>query len=208
MKGYKGFDKNLKCRDFQFEVGKEYIHEGEIKLCNSGFHFCESPLDVFDYYLPSESRFAEIEADQVSYEKSNDSKRVSKKITIKTELNLHSFLEARLNFILENIDLKNAKENNKKVRGAASNSGWQGAASNSGEQGAASNSGEDGIAMSVGIESKAKAIKGTWIVLSEWKIKDNKYHRIDVQAKIVDGKKIKADTFYILKNGKFTKAVD
>ena len=58
---YKGFDKNLKCRDFQYEVGKSYKHQGEIEPCKSGFHACEYPLSVFNYYAPADSRFAEVE---------------------------------------------------------------------------------------------------------------------------------------------------
>ena len=63
MIGFKGFNKDLTCNNFQFEIGKEYKHDGKVKLCNSGFHFCEHPLDVLGYYPPDCSRFAEIEAD-------------------------------------------------------------------------------------------------------------------------------------------------
>jgi len=67
MIGYKGFDKDFKCRDMQYEVGKEYVHDKKIKLCQSGLHFCEHPLDVFCYYPPGElSRYAEVEADEIS----------------------------------------------------------------------------------------------------------------------------------------------
>ena len=59
---YKGFDKNLRCRGFQYGIGKSYTHKGEIKPCKSGFHACEYPLSVFNYYNPAVSRFAEVEA--------------------------------------------------------------------------------------------------------------------------------------------------
>ncbi len=90
--GFKGFDKNFKCRNFQFAVGKTYEHEGEIKLCRSGFHFCEYPFDIFNYYSPSESRFASVKGEDVSGEdvssNDDDSKAVCKKILISEEISL------------------------------------------------------------------------------------------------------------------------
>lgn len=59
--GFKGFGKDLKCRDFQYEIGKEYNQEGKIKCCNNGFHFCENPFDVFEYYYPNKSRFCTVD---------------------------------------------------------------------------------------------------------------------------------------------------
>ncbi len=58
---YKGFDKNMKCRGFQYEVGKEYEMDGEVKCCNQGFHACKSPMEVWDYYDMIDSRYAEVE---------------------------------------------------------------------------------------------------------------------------------------------------
>lgn len=84
MKAYKGFDENLKCKDFQYEIGKTY-EEPEAQLCEKDFHACEYPLDVFGYYPPSCSRFAEVELDDVSDEKSDDSKRCGKKIRVKAD---------------------------------------------------------------------------------------------------------------------------
>ena len=74
MKMYKGFDKDLKCRGFQYEIGKEY-HEENADLCHSGFHACENPLDVFDYYHPRNgARFCEVELEDVSEEKEPETK--------------------------------------------------------------------------------------------------------------------------------------
>ena len=99
MKGYKGFDKDLKCRGYQFEVGKEYIHDGDISLCSSGFHFCENPLDVLDYYNLCESEFCEIEATgKVLKEKD---KSCTDKITIGAKIGIKGFIDASFAFLWE-----------------------------------------------------------------------------------------------------------
>lgn len=82
MKAYKGFNKDMTCRGFQFEEGKTYEHEGEVKLCESGFHACEDPLDIFGYYAPSGSEFHVVELEGVSDERKDDTKVAAKKITI------------------------------------------------------------------------------------------------------------------------------
>src|SRR3990167_6954784 len=95
IKGYKGFDKDLKCQGHAFEIGKTYEHDGVVELCSSGYHFCENPLHVLRYYNPARSKFALIEADGVSEEKeSGDSKRVCKSIKIGLEINLKQLIEA------------------------------------------------------------------------------------------------------------------
>jgi hypothetical protein len=99
MNGYKGFDKDLKCRDMQYEVGKTY-EEPEAILCEKGLHFVENPIDTFGYYPPADSRYAEIEAEDVTDKTSEDSKRVCKKLTIKTELTLKGIIDASLKFII------------------------------------------------------------------------------------------------------------
>ena len=90
MKAYKGFDKNLQCRGFQYEIGKTYtMPEGEdMKLCERGFHACIYIIDCFSYYEPAESRYCEVELEDVSSEIDTDSKRVARTITIVRELTL------------------------------------------------------------------------------------------------------------------------
>ena len=117
MKGYKGFNKDLKCRDKQYEIGQIYGEEAA-NLCSRGLHFVEYPLDTFGYYPPADSRFAEVEAEEVDRETGDDSKRVCKKLTIKTELTLKGLIDASLKFILEKIDWENKKETNTGYRSA------------------------------------------------------------------------------------------
>ena len=132
MIGYKGFDKDLKCRDFQYEVGKEYEHDGKVKLCKSGFHFCENPQGVFGHYAPGNgSRFAIVEAGGVSDERESDSKRVAKKLKIKSEISVFEMCRIAVDVFFENFGFK------KKIESAEGNSaGYQGAA-RAGDYGAA-----------------------------------------------------------------------
>ena len=88
IKSYKGFDENMKCRGFQYEVGKEYNMDGEIKCCNRGFHACKSPLEVWDYYDMLNSRFAEVEQSGKIDEEEKSTKVCSSRIKIKAELKL------------------------------------------------------------------------------------------------------------------------
>ncbi len=85
---YKAFDKNMQCRGFQYEVGKEYEMDGEIKCCNRGFHACKSPLEVWDYYDMLNSRFAEVEQSGKIDEEEKSTKVCSSHIKIKAELKL------------------------------------------------------------------------------------------------------------------------
>lgn len=95
---YKGFDKDLSCRGFKFEVGKSYVHNGDIKVCESGFHACENPLDVLLYYgLGSGNRFAVVELSGEA--KKEDEKTCASNITIKAELDLKNFIKAAIDFI-------------------------------------------------------------------------------------------------------------
>jgi len=192
MKGYKGFDKNLKCRDFQFEIGKEYTHTGTVSLCNSGFHFCENPLDVLRYYQPATSRYAEIEAEKVSDEKSDDSKRTSASLKVKAELSLSAMI---------GLGVKSSLEKSKTVP----TSGYYSRAATSGYYSPAATSGKESIAAAIGRKARAKAALGSWIVLAEYK---NSPEVLTVKTAKVDGKKLKADTFYELKKGKFVVCKD
>ena len=204
MKAYKGFDKNLRCdptgkNPFQYEIGKNY-EEPEADLCNLGFHACENPLDVFSYYSPSDSRYCEVELDEVSDKKDNDSKVCGKKIKIGAEIGLKGIIEAGVKFIFDKVDWKNSAATNTGDRSAATNTGDWSAATNTGYQSAAVVLGKESIAIATGYESKAKGKKGCWLVLTEWE--KTAEHIKCVKSYKVDGRRIKADTFYTLKDGK------
>lgn len=193
MKCYKGFDKDLKCRDFQYEIGKKYEEE-RAEICDTGFHACENPLDVFGYYAPADSRYCEVELD-ANDQKSDDSKRVGKKISIKAEIGIAGIVKAGLEYIKDQVNWDDDKK---------SNTGDQSAATNTGDWSAATVEGKESVAMAIGCNSKAKGSIGCFIVLAEWKeFEDGTYHIVDVKSAKVDGVKIKPDTFYKLVNGEF-----
>lgn len=139
MKCYKGFDKDLKCRGFQYEIGKEY-EENAADICHKGFHACENPMDVFGYYNPADSRYCEVDLD-TNEQTEEDSKRVGKKIKIETEIGLSGLIQAGVKFILEKVDFKSAKESNTGEQSAATNTGARSAAMSAGRQSAATNTG-------------------------------------------------------------------
>ena len=202
MKCFKGFDKDLKCRDFQYEIGKEYTEE-KADICNCGFHACEFPMDVFNYYPPSDSRYCEVELEANNQKSSDDSKRVGKKISVKAEIGIAGIIKAGVEYIKEQVNWEDDKATNTGYQSAATNTGYQSAATNTGYRSAAIVEGKESIALATGIDSKAKGKIGCFIVLAEWKEIDNEYHIVDVKSAKVDGKNIKEDTFYTLKDGKF-----
>ena len=232
---YKGFDKDLKCRGFQYEVGKDYEQEGEIKCCNNGFHACEFPLDVFSYYAPGgNNRYCTVTQSGVTDKKEGDSKVASSKIHIETEIGLDGIIKAGVKFILDKVNWKNQKESNTGNRSAvtntgdysaatntgdcsaATNTGYQSAATNTGDCSAATNtgdqsvakvSGKESIAIVTGKDSKAAGSIGDWIVLTERGERNGDTCPIkEVKAFKVDGEKIKADTFYKLVDGEAVEA--
>jgi hypothetical protein len=206
-KGYKGFNKDLSCRGFQYEIGKDY-ETGEAKLCNSGFHACEYPLAVFGYYEPGSSRFAEVEIEGDTGEREEDTKLCGTKITVKAEIDLPGIIKAAVSFIHEKVDWKNAKESNTGDQSAATNTGDQSAATNTGDQSAAIVSGKESVAIATGFEGKSKGAFGCWIVCAEWEQKNGEYHIKEVKCAQVDGVTIKPDVFYQLKKSVFTECSD
>ncbi|MEF2965082.1 hypothetical protein V3851_04495 [Paenibacillus sp. M1] len=154
VKGWKGFDNDLKCRGMQYEVGKTF-EEPEAKACSKGLHFCENPLDVFGYYDPANSRFAEVEADGELDRDGDDSKVAATRLHIKAEIGLPGLIKAGVDYIKSRVDWDNAKESNTGDRSAATNTGDQSAATNTGDQSAATNTGDQSAATNTGYRSAA-----------------------------------------------------
>ena len=146
MKAYKGFDKDLKCRGFQYEVGKEY-EEANAALCKKGFHACENPLDTFRYYRPTDSRYCEVDVDDNGERNSTDSKVCGKHIKISAEIGLKGVINAGVRFVFDKCE--SATEENA--------SGWSGNAAASGERGNAAASGNLGNAAASGWSGNAAA---------------------------------------------------
>jgi len=206
---YKGFDKDFRCRGYQYAVGQTYTHDWGVDACVSGFHACPIPLSVFDYYLPAGSRFAIVEQwGEMDHE--ND-KIASSNLTVKAEISLFDIIKAQIDWVWSNI--KKDKDDAKSISSsgdqsvasntgdyyAASCTGYWSVASNTGNYSAASVTGFESVAMVTGYESKAMASEGSWIAIVEH----------DKAGKIINfktaqaGVAIKPDIFYRLKDGVF-----
>ena len=155
IKGYKGFDKSLQCRGFQYKVGEIFEEKGTIKACESGFHFCENPFNVFDYYPPSDSRYCNVEGDGKIDTDNSDSKVACSKLHIHTEIGLSGLISAGVKFILDKVDWGNNKATNTGDQSAATNTGDRSAATNTGYQSAATNTGYQSAATNTGDRSAA-----------------------------------------------------
>ncbi|EAT2223858.1 hypothetical protein EZ100_25670, partial [Salmonella enterica] len=208
---FKGFNKDLKCRDFQFAIGETFHHEGKVEACGSGFHACECPFDVFSYYPPAESRYAEtISFGITDSVEIGDTKIASASITIKDELTLPQFIQRGIEWIWSNIDKSLEQQIMTGYRSAATNTGNQSAATNTGDWSAATNtgnrsaaevSGSQSVAASLGIEGKARASEGGAIVLC---YRDEDGELIHIRASKVGENGIMPDIWYQLnEDGEF-----
>ena len=309
IKAYKGFNKDMTCRGFKYEEGKSYKEE-VAKCCNSGFHACENPIDVFNYYDPAHSIYREVElnGDTDKDPDDDDSNICAAEIKIGATIDLPGMIKASIDFVMNrvkrerSIDKDNSivslKSDNSCVKNSgyssvASNSGYRSVATNSGDSSVASNSGYSSVASNSGYRSvatnsgyrsvatnsgdssvatnsgyrsvatnsgdssvatnsgdssvatnsgyssvasnsgyrsvatnsgdssvasttdgnsiavawgqdgKAKGVKGSYLVLSEWEyIGNGKYNQLGAEMVRVDGKEVKEDTYYMLKKGK------
>ena len=264
---YKGFDENLSCRGFQYEIGKEYVHEGEIECCENGFHACTNPFDVLDYYeADGKNRYCEVEQSGTIKTGNDDTKQASSKIKITAEIGMAGLFKAGVEWIKEKTNpvpiIAETKDENDNPSGdyakigsscdyaqigssgdyaKIGSSGYYAKIGSSGDYakiGSSGNSakigssgyyakigssgnyakigssgdsakiestGEYSVICCAGNNSMAKAKKGSWITLSEWKYSKEKKRNIPVCVKTeyVDGERIKEDTWYRLVYGEF-----
>ena len=224
MKAYKGFNADMTCRGFQYKEGETY-HEDIADLCYKGFHACEYPLDVLAYYPPNSSVYHEVELEEVSDERADDSKVCAKTIRVGARMDIASLVKASVEYTMFKCDGSRSKHTTGDYsvasatgrRGAASATGDLSAASATGDLSAASATGDYSVASATGRRSvasadnptaiavawgssgRAKGVLGAHIVCAEWR--NGKL--VDAKMAVVDGDKIKADTYYMLKNGEF-----
>ena len=194
---YKGFEHDFKCRDFQYEVGKTYETKENIECCKTGFHACKVPLDVFNYYSPTDvngnlRHYAVVE--QSGEIKKDEDKTASSKIKIKAELSIMDLVKCHVDFLKENHP-ENVEDN----------TGDSSAATNTGDRSKASVTNENSAAFAFGFESKAMSKKG-WIIIVDWRIDNHeRYINQIYTAKVgqkIKNKKIKPNHWYWFENGK------
>ena len=215
MKGYKGYNKGLICRGKQYAENTVFEEENA-EICKSGMHFCENPFDVLEHYgyvnnKAELNEFTEVEAlgDCLT---DDNKKYTTKKLKIGAKLSIAGFCKAFVDFTLSKIDWNNSAATNTGDRSAATNTGNRSASTNTGNCSAATNTGncsaatvegKNSFAIATGIESKAKGKLGCYIAVAEWENINGEWQIKNFKAHKVDGKTIKEDTFYMLKNGKF-----
>ena len=227
IKSYKGFNKNMTCRGFQYEEGKEYEEE-IVEVCDHGFHACEYPLDCLNYYYPNESVYHEVEQSGEIQKHNDDTKVAFTKIKIGAEISIAGLVKAAIEYTVKRVK-KDAESDEK--HGASSATGDYGASSATGDYGASSATGncgassatgykgassaeyKDAVAVAWGYKSKAKGVIGSFLVFADWEYtgsEDDPTYDRDNQsawdlngAKMVkvDGEIIKPDTWYTIENG-------
>ena len=236
MKAYKGFNKDMTCRGFQYEIGKAYETDAA-DLCSIGFHACENPLDCFGHYAPATSRYCEVEIEDNGQRSPEDSKVVGKKIKIGAELSTEQICKLHFEYVRSRCDpaKTNAAGDRESAsageRGSAS-AGWYGSASagrygsaSAGEYGSASagdggsasagdygvsasrgssSAGENGVAAARGKHAKVRGGIGSVLVVCVEN--EDSYEIAEWKAAVVDGERIRPDTWYTVENGEFKEA--
>ena len=209
IKSYKGFNKDMTCRGFQYEEGKEYEEE-TADACHSGFHACEYPLDCFGYYSPNESVYHEVEQSGEFDRDTDDSKVALTKIKVGVRLDVAGLVKAAIDFTMSRVKKEAGSDEDCGASsatgnyGASSATGYKGASSATGDYGASSATGNCGassatgykgassandpesVAVAWGYKGKAMGVLGSHIVLAEWKYigkeDDDRYDRSEQKA--------------------------
>ena len=244
MKAYKGFNKDMTCRGFQYEIGKEYETDAA-DLCRIGFHACENPLDCFSHYAPATSRYCEVEIEDNGQRSPEDSKVVGKKIKIGAELSTEQICKLHFEYVRSRCapaktNAAGDRESASAGRYGSASAGGYGSASageygsasagecgsaSAGERGSASagdygsasagdygvsasrgssSAGENGVAAARGKHAKVRGGIGSVLVVCVEK-KDS-YDIAEWKAAVVDGERIRPDTWYTVENGEFREA--
>ena len=198
LKGYKGFEKGLICRGKQYAENTVFEEEDAV-VCRKGMHFCVNPFDVIDHYgLVNEdggfNDFAEVKAMDECLTDDNK-KYCTKKLKVGAKLSFSGFIKACVNFVIERTTFEEPK---------IGSSGDSAQIGSSGDSAKIGSSGNYAVVMCAGNDSIAKAKKGSWITLAEWKENaEGSWIPVNVITVQVDGEKIKEDTYYRLENGEF-----
>ena len=166
---YKGFDAQLQCRNFEFELNKSYTHDGPVIACEQGFHACAYPLDIFGYYPPATSRYGEVELSGDTNKQGSDTKIAAAEITIKCELKIPELVAAAVRYVIDRtkrVDGNHATGERELIkaqgdRSVATVTGNWSAATVSGDQSAATALGDWSAATATGWRSAATA-SGNW----------------------------------------------
>ena len=180
---YKAFNDDFTCRSFQYEVGKTYTHDGKISMCNAGFHACENPLDVLNYYNLCDSRFAVVElSGEILTHEEEDTKLCAATLHVRAELKFPDFVKAAVQWVIEACKPKDG-ESSERVIGSSggwaqlassgyyaklASSGYGAKLASSGDWAQLASSGENGVICSSGCDARANGKSGTWVALAEF----------------------------------------
>ena len=204
---YKGTDKDMKCRDFQFKLGEIFETE-KAETCKVGFHGCKYPLDVFKYYAPADSRFFECEQSGEISGHNDDSKIASTKIRFNAEIGIPGLVKAAIEYVSKNAK-PSKKHHTTGNRSANSATGYGSANISTGVACSNNGAGERNISVAWGKNGKCKGAIGSFLVLSEWDEWDGEKYPFRSAVMVeVDGEKIKANTWYRLEKGEIVEVAN
>ena len=202
---YKGFNLDMTCRGYQFKVGETYTHAAAVEACKSGFHSCENPLDVFGYYPPSVSAYCRVQASGEISRHADDSKIASGVLHVQARITLPDLITRAFEWVRDHCSPATS-EHATGYQSASSATGYQSASLTTGPGGSSEITPDrdaksfHAVAIATGYQSRARAPKGSAIVLVE---RNDEGEIIAIKASLVGKNGVKPDTWYTLKGGKF-----